>query len=73
MATSTQTRLDGEYHVRDYALGDLLDDRAAGRSQKLVLTECPLCTTDPTRPRHYFGADADRAGHFERAHDASEI
>jgi hypothetical protein len=73
MATSTQARLGGEYAVRDYDLGELIDDRGDGRTQKLVLTECPICATDPTRPRHHFARSAQRADHFAREHDAGDL
>ena len=74
MATSTtrdrQTRLSDTYGVHAYELGDLLRE---GPSGKLALTECPLCASDPSRPRHEFAEQANRAGHFEREHGPESV
>jgi hypothetical protein len=70
MATSEtqQARLGGDYEVLEYELGDLLEEHWSGRCRKVTLSECPLCATDPTRPRHQFGRHAKRADHFRTEH-----
>lgn len=74
MATSTtrdrQTRLSDTYGVHEYALGDLIRE---GPSGKLALTECPLCASDPSRPRHKFAEQDSRATHFEREHGPESV
>lgn len=75
MATSTtQAALDDpRVYVHDFERGDLLIDHGTGRSQKLLLSECPICAADPTRPRHHFGDGDSRPQHFRTRHDAGEI
>ena len=67
MAT-TQATLDetARYEVVDYDVGDLL--RREGH--RVYLRECPICRTDPTRPRYHFGRQENRPRHFREEHGA---
>lgn len=68
--TTRQQRLGGNYEVLDYDLGDLLVDTATGsNSQKLSLVECPMCATDPQRPRYHFREQESRAAHIAAEHE----
>jgi len=70
MATSTTARAEprqaalDEFGVHDYELGDLLREH----NGKLSLTECPICATDPTRPRYHFRRQESRPAHFADVH-----
>jgi hypothetical protein len=74
MATSTtrdrQTRLSHDCGVLDYEIGDLI---RVGPSGKKSLTECPLCASDPSRERHEFKDQANRADHFADSHGPEAI
>lgn len=76
MATSeprtTQDRIH-EFGVHDFELGDLLIDGAVGGGEKLKLTECPICCSDPRRPRYHFDEYENRPQHFVTEHNADEI
>jgi hypothetical protein len=70
MATNdTRQAAIDRYGRGDYQRGDLID-RSTG---KVKLTECPLCLVDPSRPRHPFGEQANRAAHFEAVHGPDVI
>jgi len=65
MSTTQATLDDRETFVRPYQLGDCLTDRSTRTdSEKLILDECPLCRTDPTRPRYFFDEHENRPQHF---------
>lgn len=74
MATSTtrdrQTRLSDDCEVLEFELGDLI---RTGPSGKKSLRECPLCASDPSRPRHEFATQANRADHFARRHGPGDV
>jgi hypothetical protein len=66
MSTTQQAKL---HPVVPYELGDCLRDTSArGDSTKLILSECPLCRTDPTRPRYWFGEHESRPKHIHEVH-----
>jgi hypothetical protein len=70
MATNdTRQAAIDRYGRGTYQRGDLID-RSTG---KVKLTECPLCLVDPSRPRHPFGEQANRAVHFADEHDGSAV
>lgn len=67
-STPGQTTLPLHYGVHEYELGDCLVDKGAGRSRKLILRECPICASDPRRPRYHFGEHESRPEHIRAAH-----
>jgi hypothetical protein len=70
MGTTQQTFR--EFGVHHYQLGDCLKDISSSSSEKLILVECPLCASDPTRPRYHFDDHESRPKHFE-AHGRGEF
>jgi len=67
MATSKQTVLE-QFGRYEYQLGDLIEQQGTGRTDRLRLTECPLCAADPNRPRHRFGETEKPAVHIATVH-----
>lgn len=63
MATSTTASAPGQF----------LEDFGHGRCVKLRLRECPICATDPNRPRHVFAENESRCDHFLTHHGPADV
>jgi hypothetical protein len=63
----------GTHSVHDFGRGDLLEDTSNGSSPKYILSECPICASDPNKPRYFFDEQESRPNHFAKKHTISDI